>query len=425
LILIKYKLSTTILSMAHERIRFIEDSLTKDLKWSPVVAIYGLRQVGKTTLAHRLAKNFKGVYESLDSKTALEATQAAPREFLMRTGLLAIDEAQKAPWLFSVIKMIVGIKRKPSQFLLTGSYRLTLKRDIREALTGRVLLHELLPFSIAEAHATHASNFLKMALIAADKRQSLKRKARSTVWVKKDFEHYAIAGGLPIPCFTRDFDRRATWFSSYFETLITRDLPLIDEKLSTLTIRQGLSLLRALSLFQGQEFTVSELSHQTSISSSLLRRAIHALESLFIIDLIPAFIGHKKAIRKPRLEWKDIGLWTNTIGMQTQILNSEIALKLLISQELRGQLSLLRPRVEWLFLKTRDMAEIPWIFKRGTACVAAIFVASETPHPYQYRSLKKFIEKNNSTIGIVFGLQYSEFRLIAPQIWLVPYTDIF
>lgn len=422
--------------MPHKRIRHLESMISANLKWSPAVGLFGLRQVGKTTLVQNIQAQMGGQYETFDREAVLEASRETPIEFCRRRGLLCLDEAQKGPWIFPAIKDLIGTHRKPGQFLLTGSIRFTLKKEIREALTGRIILHELLPFSVAEARALPASSFLQTGFDVATTLNSQQEKpqpANFEALTKQknripstQIHHHLSRGGLPIPCFSRDSTKRTAWWEGYFETLLTRDVVLVDSALSRVSYRQGISFLRQLALMQGQEKQLSELAAKSSLNMGLARRLFDALEALSLIDLIPPEVHAKKSTRKLKVEWKDIGLWNHLAGVPPHVLHRDhTAISLALSQEFRSQLSLMAKPVQWSFYKSRDGATIPWIFRLGKAALAINYISVETPRADDYRQLKKFLLKEPQGIGLVLGTEQAPIVPLGERLWLMPYTMVF
>lgn len=422
--------------MPHTRKRLLESVIKSALSWSPVVGIFGLRQVGKTTLVSKITETLKGEFETFDRAITLQTAEETPVQFLSRTSLLTIDEAQKAPSIFSAIKDLIGTKRKPGRFLLTGSIRFTSKKEIRESLTGRVIMKELLPFSIAEAHQKKQSVFLKKAFettsqlsIANPTKTSFlfdRFKAQLKHTPVDFLMHHLICGGLPVPCFSRDDQKRKMWFESYFETLLTRDVALLESSLSSLSFRQGLSFLKELALSQGNEVNLSDMAAKSSVSILMGKRLMQALEILALIDMIPPEMRAKKTINKFQVEWKDSGLWGYLVGLEKEKCFSDIkALHLLLTQEFRSQLNGLDQIIFWYFYRNRDGAVIPWIFKKGTQVVALKFHPSEHPRAYDWRILKKFVSENAESLGILIGPEKAHPTILDKKIWFMPITLLF
>ncbi len=418
--------------MPHIRNRLLSPLVLESLKWSPAVGVFGLRQTGKTTLVKDLVRKKVGEYETFDSGVVLDASRETPELFCTRPKLLCIDEAQRAPWIFPAIKNLIGTQRRPGQFLLTGSVRFTLKKEIHEALTGRIVLHELLPFNPAEAHGQKASSVL------SDLFELLRRRTRSVEAFRKYFSstqarmtpsqilHHMVVGGLPIPCFTRDEHQRVSWYNGYFETLIGRDLPLVDESLDNISFSQGISFLRQLSLMQGKEVGLSDLARAGSLTLAKAKKIVYALAALSLVDLLPPETATENATRKLRIAWKDIGLWNHLMGVPRHILGRDsTALGVMISQELRTQVSLMGKTVLWSSYRHRNGAAIPWILKLGQSIIAMTQISVESPKPYDYRALKNFLAKQPHGIGLVFGAEKSPIMPLTESIWLVPYTWLF
>lgn len=422
--------------MPHSRERYLTPILLADLKWSPAVGIFGLRQAGKTTLVEKITADLKGQYETFDREASLRSATEAPIEFCSRESTLTIDEAQRCPQIFPAIKELIGTRRKPGCFLLTGSIRFTLKKEIRESLTGRITLHELLPFNLSETLHKPPARFLEslLAIAAASGSESRtirgkleKFERRGDEFSAKEIERYTEVGGMPIPCFTREKSQRTHWFRDYFETLLARDVTLIDEKLAGIPMRQKQSFLRVLGLHQGTAISWIELARKTSLRPEMAKRLFHALELLSLIDLVPPEITGAKPSKANRIEWKDIGLWRHALGLTPgQAGNgADLSTRVLLSQEFRTQISLMSQPAQWFSYRSRDGAEIPWIFRSGDSVLAMDHIPVESPSPLETRAIRAFIEREKQGIGIILGSRMTSAAALAPRVWLIPYTWAF
>lgn len=418
--------------MPHLRNRLLLPVVLESLKWSPAVGVFGLRQAGKTTLVKGLVRKKDGEYETFDSAAVLEASRETPELFCARRKPLCIDEAQRAPWIFPVIKNLIGTERRPGRFLLTGSVRFTLKKDIREALTGRIVLHELMPFNPAEAHGQKASEviarlfgLLRRGTVSGDAFKKHFSPAKPRMAPSQILHHMSV-GGLPIPCFTRDERQRSGWYDGYFETMIGRDLALADESLGLISYGQGMSVLRQLALMQGGEVQLTALARGGAMTMPKAKKFLHALHALSLVDFIPPETAAENATRKLRISWKDIGLWNHLAGVPRHLLDRDVtAMGVMISQELRTQVGLMGQSVLWTSYKHRNGAAIPWILRQGRAVIAITHIPVESPRPYDYRALKNFLAKESNGIGLIFGAEKSPIMPLTEKIWLVPYTWLF
>src|SRR5947208_249774 len=126
----------------HHRVRQL-------LARSPVVAILGARQVGKTTLARDLLRAWPadGVFFDLEDPAELARLADATLTLRPRRGLVVLDEVQRLPGLFPVLRVLADRPRKPARFLVLGSATPDLLRQSSESLAGRIAFHELGGFS--------------------------------------------------------------------------------------------------------------------------------------------------------------------------------------------------------------------------------------------------------------------------------------
>lgn len=423
--------------MPHLRERHIQQYVLNSLRWSPAVGVYGLRQVGKSTLVETISQIKHGIVESFDRDATKQISQNRPYEFCMRDSLLCVDECQKGPWIFPVIKDIIGTKRKPGQFLLTGSIRFTLKKEIQESLTGRLILFELLPFTLAEATHQMPATFITTAFEHLFKTgaprqriydkivQELKKKTIARKFILKKITRHVSIGGMPIPCFSRDVERRKQWFDGFFETMIARDLVLVDPGLSALLPAQGFSFFKRLAFMQGEELNYSELSTAAALGLDKTKRLVRALGALCLIDLVIPETYAEKSQKKMRVEWKDSGLWnyfSQMIDKNITLQDNQTAMSLFLSQELRFQLGMAKNMTQWTYYKSHNGANIPWIFRQGEKTIAMMYLPVENPNPYHYRALKQFVARTPHSYGFIFGSEKAEFSVLDESIILVPFT---
>lgn len=415
--------------MPHTRNRWLASVLESELRWSPAVAIYGMRQVGKTTLVEQITSHLKGTFVTLDNDSQLESSRLSPQDFCDRKKLLCIDECQKGPWLFPVIKSRIGTQRKPGKFLLTGSVRFTAKKEINESLTGRILTHELLPFAWAELKGLPISNFLRRVFeCAAQDSMSTRTIDRlishdrsSITEIKRHYAH----GGIPIPAFTRDEQKRSVWFRSYLDAVIMRDVPMVEPRLAMLSLRQGLSFLRALALEQGTESSATFLADHAGIRPLQATLLLRTLEVLCIIDRIPPMVMTQKSTRKLRTEWKDISLRNHALGLPENTEPGETELRLLMSQEFRSQLAFMTPTPTWSFFRSREGSQIPWIFRQGRSVVAIHYADKEKPEPYDTRTLRAFLDSQKHAIGVFLGSRNATPLTLGKRLVVLPFQAIF
>jgi predicted AAA+ superfamily ATPase len=275
--------------MPHLRPRYAEKLISRALGHSPVVGVFGQRQVGKTTL---LEAHCPGGYVTLDRAQNRLELEADPDLFVGNRPLgFAIDEAQLCPSLFPAIKDRVRTRKSPGQFLLSGSVRFTSRKAIRESLTGRIAHVEVLPFTIAEAHGHPLPDYLK-ELSSVSRQQDLLRiidnthSARQTEKGRDRVQHYLQTGGLPGICFFRAQEVRADRLQSQLDTLLNRDLRLVQAtSVPDASLRE---LLAFLAKSQGVPFELNKAVRASQISAVTIKKLLDAYEALFLIRRVAA-----------------------------------------------------------------------------------------------------------------------------------------
>jgi len=139
------------MTTTHYYPRLSEQILIEAVSDTPVILIHGSRQCGKTTLATRFGKTRGYHYLSFDDDTQRHAAQADPIGFILNLPEYCIlDEIQRAPELFTAIKMSVDNNRKPGRFILTGSANILLLPKLADSLAGRTEIIHLRPLSQVE-----------------------------------------------------------------------------------------------------------------------------------------------------------------------------------------------------------------------------------------------------------------------------------
>lgn len=256
----------------------MSDLLKQLLKFSPIVGVFGHRQVGKTTLLTQHCQT----YATLDIRSQRDRAEMDPEAFLRSAASspFAIDEAQLCPDLFPALKEHVRTRKQPGQFLLSGSVRFTSRKAIRESLTGRIVHLELLPFTQAEMDERPACDTVSRALRGdlAFLKPPLKVVSGPIV------TRYLETGGLPGACFIRQAALRAERFESQLETILERDLLLVTATRTRFaTLR---NILANLAIVQGEPLDVSNLARRTRVSPPTLRTLLKAFESIFLIRVL-------------------------------------------------------------------------------------------------------------------------------------------
>jgi len=268
--------------------RIISAKLKKLSLKFPVVSVVGPRQSGKTTLVKNVFPETD--YVSLEDPDTREFALKDPRGFLATySKSVIIDEAQRAPELFSYIQTAVDRRNKPGQFILTGSQNLLLHSHVSQTLAGRVAILKLLPFSIEEL--------------------------KNSRYEQKQSEEYLIKGFYP-----RLYDKRikpADWYPNYIQTYVERDIRLI-KNISDLAAFQKFVKMCAGRI--GQILNLSSLGNDCGISHNTARAWLAILESSYIVFLLEPYHKNfnKRLVKMPKLYFYDTGLACSLLGIRNK-----------------------------------------------------------------------------------------------------------
>jgi len=266
--------------------------LSKKLKYLalrfPVVSVMGPRQSGKTVLVKSVFPDKE--YVNLEDLDTREFALNDPRGFLAtyNKGVI-IDEAQRAPALFSYIQAVVDRSHKAGRFILTGSQNILLQENISQTLAGRIAILKLLPFSLDEL--------------------------KNTRYEPDNAEEYIFTGSYP-----RIYDKRIKphdWYPNYIQTYVEKDVRLI-KNISDLNTFQKFIKLCAGRV--GQVLNLLSLGNDCGISHNTAKAWISILESTYIVFLLRPYHKNfnKRLIKMPKLYFYDTGLACSLLGIQNK-----------------------------------------------------------------------------------------------------------
>ncbi len=274
--------------------REITGYIKKSAKGFPSVALVGARQTGKSTLLQKIfGKDYK--YVSFDDLLLRERALTDPALFMTELKSLTIlDEIQYVPDLLSYLKMEIDRKRIPGKYLLTGSQQFSMMKGLSESLAGRVALLKLYPFSFTE-------------LLSA----GILDNAGSDNF----FEFACLKGLYPELSVNLSLNNQ-TWYSSYVQTYIEKDVKSIYNIGDLRTFGQFLRLLASRC---SQPLNYSSLSKELGISVGTVKNWVSVLVAGNIIYLLQPFYQNfgKRIVKSPKVYWLDNGLVSYLTGMTT------------------------------------------------------------------------------------------------------------
>ena len=261
--------------------RDIEPRLLLSLRRFPVVGLVGPRQVGKTTLARAVARKLgNAVY--LDMERPSDAARLTDPELYLEPlagRLVIIDEIQRRPDLFPVLRSLVDAKRANGRFLILGSASPDLTRQASESLAGRITYHELTPFTAGEV-ATRA------------------RDTRTTLWTR---------GGFPGSYLASSNARSVAWREAFIETHLQRDLPALGVRIPATALRRFWEML---AHYHGQLWNASKIAGSLGVTPPTSKHYLDTLEDTFMIRQLPPFAANlkKRLVKSPKVYLRDSGL---------------------------------------------------------------------------------------------------------------------
>lgn len=271
--------------------RLAKETLLRLSQQFPVVAVTGPRQSGKSTLVKETFPDKR--YVSFDDKTIRELAASNPRDFIraFKDGVI-IDEAQKVPELFDAIKLIVDSDEYiPGKYILTGSSQFKLKKNIKETLSGRIGIVNLLPLSIME---------LSRAGILGS-----------------DAYDYAFNGFYtPFYDDTKHFDRE-DWFENYIDTYLEKD---VAEAIKVSNLSQFKKFVQFCAIYSGQMLNMESISREIGVTANTIKSWLSILESSFIIHLLEPDTNNlgRSIVKTPKLYFVDVGLMCYLLRIESK-----------------------------------------------------------------------------------------------------------
>ena len=341
--------------------RYIKPRLIEALKDSPVVLIHGPRQCGKTTLTRIVGEHKKYEYISFDDNVILSAATEDPIGFIANLSKKVIlDEVQKAPHIFSALKMSVDNHRAPGRFMLTGSANILNMPKLSDSLAGRMQILQLHPLSQEEI-AQSKPYFLSAVFKDKFKVKRIKKKQINII-------DRITTGGFPVPVKLSTNRKKEVWYRNYIETLLKRDIMDISKARSIDTIPKLLALSSA---HTAQLVNFTTLSKAFQISRATVVDYIALLEQMFFVTKLPPWhtSRFRRLIKTPKIHLGDAGLACAMLGLNTLSLKRNRSLlgqllETFVFQELRRQASYSKHHHTFFHYRDKKGAEVDIVIER-------------------------------------------------------------
>lgn len=283
----------------------------------PVVLVCGPRQIGKTTMLQHLAEKENRTFVTLDDLSVRAMANDDPALFFQnfKTPII-IDEIQKAPPLFSQIKLLVDQNKKMGEIWLTGSQSFSLMKNVSESLAGRVGLLNMYSFTLQEIQQTLS----KQQLTHFDfDTVSAAAKQAPPIPANEIFEHIFF-GGMP-NVIQKDAEARKDYFFSYVNTYLLKDA--MDFGGISDSVR-FYKFLEGCASQVSQQLNLATLASVAGISEPTAKIWLETLQGMGIVYLLPPYSNNnlKRLIKTPKLYFYDTGLcayllkWPNAETLQ-------------------------------------------------------------------------------------------------------------
>jgi len=330
--------------------RHIEPSITEGLKNNPIVAVLGPRQSGKSTLVKHLLKDYPAtIYLDLERPSDLAKLTDPEWYFEAQRGkLICIDEIQRQPELFPLLRSLVDEWGTNGNFLILGSASVELIKQGSETLAGRITFKRLTPFICSELTNEYT------------------------------IEKYLERGGFPKSYFAASNSSSMEWRENFISTFLERDLA----QWSGFLVGTMRRLWAMLSYNNGQVINYSSLSNSLGISSSTVRNYIDLLEGTFILEIIYPYFSNlgKRLVKSPKVYISDTGIATALLGLQdfNQITSHPVFGSLwetLVIANLRGHF----PTSRLSYYRTSNGAECDIVMEYKGKVIAIECKASKSP----------------------------------------------
>lgn len=252
------------------------EKLSTALRRSPVVALLGPRQCGKTTLARIHGEEQKSTHFDLESQPDVQRLQNPEMVLGSLEGTVILDEIQRMPELFSVLRVLVDRPRKNTRFLILGSASPDLVRKVSESLAGRVEFIELSGFDLSET--------------GGDSWQ--------TLWLR---------GGFPRSYLADSDDDSSAWREGFIQTFLERDIPQLGITIPSAAMRRFWTML---AHYHGQIWNATELARAMGSTDKTARSYLDILTGTFMVYQLQPWhenIG-KRQVKSPKIYLRDSGL---------------------------------------------------------------------------------------------------------------------
>jgi predicted AAA+ superfamily ATPase len=253
------------------------------LKRNPVVALLGPRQSGKTTLARQFVAADSQTYFDLEDPQSLARLTEPATALRPLKGLVVIDEIQRRPELFPLLRVLADRRPLPARFLILGSASPDLLRQSSESLAGRLMTIPLEGFRLAD----------------------LGGEAQARHWLR---------GGFPRSFTARGEADSVAWRRQFLQTFLERDMPQFGVTIPAVALSRFWHMV---AHYHGQTWNAAELARALAINESTVRRYLDLMTDVLMLRQLPPWFENlgKRQVKAPKVYVRDSGLLHTLLGI--------------------------------------------------------------------------------------------------------------
>lgn len=249
------------------------------------MALIGARQSGKTTMARQFVQADSVNYFDLEDPVSLARLNEPMTALRDLRGLVVIDEVQRRPDLFPILRVLADRDPLPARFLVLGSASPDFLRQPSESLAGRLEIVTLSGFSLSE--------------VGAD--------AHERHWLR---------GGFPLSFLAPSDGDSAAWRQAFIQTFLERDLPQLGVGTAPATLRRFWTML---AHYHGQIWNAAEIARSLGVGETTTRRYLDLIEGVFMVRQLPPWHANlkKRQVKSPKVYIRDSGLLHTLLGIHS------------------------------------------------------------------------------------------------------------
>lgn len=397
--------------------RAIARTITDALEDMPVVVLTGMRQTGKSTFLQTEPGLKERRYVTLDDFAQLEAAKENPEGFIDSNEPLTIDEVQKSPELLTVIKRAVDKKRRPGQFLLSGSANFSILKGVSESLAGRAVYYTMHPFVRREMDCkTGEIPFLKRFIS-----EPYLPKIKSSLPVTMED---ILIGGMPTVCLG-NVKNRGIWFKGYEQTYLERDVREFSQIGNIIQFRH---LLHLTALRTGQLLSPSQLGRDAKMNATTTSRYLSILEaSCFIYRLSPYLRSRaSRLIKSPKLYISDPGLACYLAGIR-DLASDPIRgamMETYVAHNLMGIIDSNWPEAHIYFWNVQGRYEVDFVIEEGNRCLAIEVKSGSRWEERDLSGLRAFLSMTPHCVAAILAYNGTEAVKLGDRLWAIPLSIV-